>query len=43
MLDVNYSQPQPKIISGAKGDWELVIGMENFPPREKLLNLYWIN
>ena len=28
MLDVNYSQPQPKIISGAKGDWELVIGME---------------
>ena len=28
MLDVHYSQPQPKIISGAKGDWELVIGME---------------
>ena len=28
MLDVNYSQPQPKIIPGAKGDWELVIGME---------------
>ena len=28
MLDVNYSQPQPKIISGAKSDWELVIGME---------------
>ena len=28
MLDVIYSQPQPKIISGAKGDWELVIGME---------------
>jgi len=28
MLDVNYSQPLPKIISGAKGDWELVIGME---------------
>ena len=28
MLDVNYSQPQQKIISGAKGDWELVIGME---------------
>ena len=28
MLDVHYSQPQPKIISGAKGDWEIVIGME---------------
>ena len=28
MLDVNYSPPQPKIISGVKGDWELVIGME---------------
>lgn len=28
MLDNNALQPKPKIISGAKFDWELVIGME---------------
>ncbi len=28
MLDLDYSQPSPKVISGAQGDWELVIGME---------------
>ena len=28
MLDVSYKNPKPKIISGAKFDWELVIGME---------------
>ncbi len=28
MLDVTYTAPKPKIISGATGDWELVIGME---------------
>ena len=28
MLDLSYETPKPKIISGAKHDWELVIGME---------------
>ncbi len=28
MLDLTYETPKPKIISGAKHDWELVIGME---------------
>ena len=28
MLDLSYTTPNPKVISGAKGDWELVIGME---------------
>ena len=28
MLDLSYTTPKPKVISGAKGDWELVIGME---------------
>ena len=28
MLDLAYTAPKPKIISGAKEDWELVIGME---------------
>ena len=28
MLDLTYDTPKPKIISGAKHDWELVIGME---------------
>ncbi|PIB24234.1 aspartyl/glutamyl-tRNA amidotransferase subunit B [Amylibacter kogurei] len=28
MLDLAYTEPKPKVISGAKGDWELVIGME---------------
>jgi len=28
MLDAVYSEPKPKVISGAKGDWELVIGLE---------------
>ena len=28
MLDLTYEEPKPKIYSGAKGDWELVIGME---------------
>jgi aspartyl-tRNA(Asn)/glutamyl-tRNA(Gln) amidotransferase subunit B len=28
MLDLNYDTPKPKIIAGAKHDWELVIGME---------------
>ena len=28
MLDLIYEEPKPKIYSGAKGDWELVIGME---------------
>ncbi|QDC09268.1 Asp-tRNA(Asn)/Glu-tRNA(Gln) amidotransferase subunit GatB [Oceanicola sp. D3] len=28
MLDLTYEAPKPKIISGATGDWELVIGME---------------
>ncbi len=28
MLDLHYEMPKPKVISGAKHDWELVIGME---------------
>ena len=28
MLDLAYETPKPKVISGATGDWELVIGME---------------
>ena len=28
MLDLSYTQPVPKVIQGAKHDWELVIGME---------------
>ncbi|MCF1707241.1 Asp-tRNA(Asn)/Glu-tRNA(Gln) amidotransferase subunit GatB [Tabrizicola sp. J26] len=28
MLDLTYTAPTPKVISGAKHDWELVIGME---------------
>ncbi|MCV2875209.1 Asp-tRNA(Asn)/Glu-tRNA(Gln) amidotransferase subunit GatB [Rhodobacteraceae bacterium XHP0102] len=28
MLDLSYEAPKPKIIAGAKSDWELVIGME---------------
>jgi len=28
MLDLTYEAPKPKIIAGAKKDWELVIGLE---------------
>jgi aspartyl-tRNA(Asn)/glutamyl-tRNA(Gln) amidotransferase subunit B len=28
MLDLTYQPPKPKVIAGAKHDWELVIGME---------------
>jgi len=28
MLDLTYTAPAPKVIAGAKSDWELVIGME---------------
>ena len=28
MLDLTCTNPKPKVIAGAKGDWELVIGME---------------
>ncbi|MEM9968900.1 MAG: Asp-tRNA(Asn)/Glu-tRNA(Gln) amidotransferase subunit GatB [Pseudomonadota bacterium] len=28
MLDLNYDIPKPRVIAGAKHDWELVIGME---------------
>ncbi|AWB48339.1 Asp-tRNA(Asn)/Glu-tRNA(Gln) amidotransferase GatCAB subunit B [Gemmobacter aquarius] len=28
MLDLSYQTPKPKVIAGATGDWELVIGME---------------
>ena len=28
MLDLTYDTPAPKVIAGAKHDWELVIGME---------------
>jgi aspartyl-tRNA(Asn)/glutamyl-tRNA(Gln) amidotransferase subunit B len=28
MLDLAYDNPKPKVIAGAKHDWELVIGME---------------
>ena len=28
MLDLTYAPPKPRVISGARHDWELVIGME---------------
>lgn len=28
MTELSYTEPTPKTIAGAKGDWELVIGME---------------
>ena len=28
MLDVTYAAPKPKVLQGAKSEWELVIGME---------------
>ena len=28
MLDLTYNTPKPRVIAGAKHDWELVIGME---------------
>ena len=28
MLDLTYTAPKPRVIAGAQGDWELVIGME---------------
>ncbi|HSG57707.1 MAG TPA: Asp-tRNA(Asn)/Glu-tRNA(Gln) amidotransferase GatCAB subunit B, partial [Paracoccaceae bacterium] len=28
MLDLSFEPPKPKVIAGAKYDWELVIGME---------------
>ncbi|MFN4193562.1 MAG: Asp-tRNA(Asn)/Glu-tRNA(Gln) amidotransferase subunit GatB [Tabrizicola sp.] len=28
MLDLTYTAPKPKVIAGARHDWELVIGME---------------
>ena len=28
MLDLTHTAPKPKVIAGATGDWELVIGME---------------
>ncbi|EYD71251.1 Asp-tRNA(Asn)/Glu-tRNA(Gln) amidotransferase subunit GatB [Limimaricola hongkongensis] len=28
MLDLTYEAPAPKVIAGAQGDWELVIGLE---------------
>ena len=28
MTELTYSEPKPKVIAGATGDWELVIGME---------------
>jgi aspartyl-tRNA(Asn)/glutamyl-tRNA(Gln) amidotransferase subunit B len=28
MLDLTYTSPKPKVIAGARDDWELVIGME---------------
>ncbi|MFO7804845.1 MAG: Asp-tRNA(Asn)/Glu-tRNA(Gln) amidotransferase GatCAB subunit B, partial [Paracoccaceae bacterium] len=28
MLDLTYDAPAPKVISGAREDWELVIGLE---------------
>jgi len=28
MLDLTYEAPTPKVIAGAKHDWELVIGLE---------------
>ena len=28
MLDLTYTAPKPRVIAGAKHDWELVIGLE---------------
>ncbi|MFO1105630.1 MAG: Asp-tRNA(Asn)/Glu-tRNA(Gln) amidotransferase subunit GatB [Amaricoccus sp.] len=28
MAELAYTEPEPKIIAGAKGDWEMVIGLE---------------
>ncbi len=28
MAELAYKEPEPKVIAGAKGDWELVIGLE---------------
>ena len=28
MLDLSYTEPKPKVIAGARSDWELVIGLE---------------
>ena len=28
MAELAYTEPEPKIIAGARGDWEMVIGME---------------
>ena len=28
MLDLSYTSPKPKVIAGAREDWEIVIGME---------------
>ncbi|MBK0400856.1 Asp-tRNA(Asn)/Glu-tRNA(Gln) amidotransferase subunit GatB [Limibaculum sp. M0105] len=28
MTELSYREPEPKIIAGVKGDWEIVIGME---------------
>ncbi|RZW02425.1 MAG: Asp-tRNA(Asn)/Glu-tRNA(Gln) amidotransferase GatCAB subunit B, partial [Rhodobacteraceae bacterium] len=28
MLDLTFEAPKPKVIAGATGDWELVIGLE---------------
>jgi len=28
MTELTYTEPKPRVIAGAKGDWELVIGME---------------
>ncbi|PJN92880.1 Asp-tRNA(Asn)/Glu-tRNA(Gln) amidotransferase GatCAB subunit B, partial [Amaricoccus sp. HAR-UPW-R2A-40] len=28
MAELAYREPEPKIIAGAKGDWEMVIGLE---------------
>ncbi|MEM9011478.1 MAG: Asp-tRNA(Asn)/Glu-tRNA(Gln) amidotransferase subunit GatB [Pseudomonadota bacterium] len=28
MSELAYSEPEPKVIAGAKGDWEMVIGLE---------------
>ena len=28
MLDLTFEAPKPKVIAGAKSDWELVIGLE---------------
>ncbi len=28
MLDLSFTAPKPKVIAGANGDWELVIGLE---------------